>query len=335
MILVSGGSGLVGSHLLYHLLKSEAHDQLRAIYRSEESKNKCKKVFSFYGAEKLYSCIEWVKADITDYISLEKCFEGVSHVYHAAAIVSFDERLEKQLLEVNIEGTKNMVNLCLQRGIEKMIYISSVAALGEYRDGSCSDEIANWQNDKNKSTYAISKFYAENEVWRGAAEGLSVGIINPSTILGYGNWNDSSLILIKKVAEGLKFYPPGTNGFVGVKDVVAAAIQLMKSDVSGERYLVSAENLSFKVVFELIAKEFNRRPPSIVVSRKMANLLLLIDRLRSFLFRLPRLLPASNLETIFKQRCFSADKFKKDFDYQFEPIASVIKELAPAFKSEQ
>jgi len=332
MILVSGGTGLVGSHLLVKLVKKG--ERVRAIYRSEASKTKCKKVFAFHRAKELYPQVEWVKADLKDLFSLEKCFENVTHVYHAGAMVSFDESLEKELLEVNIDGTKNMVNLSLEKGIKKLIYISSVATLGKLRNQNCINEAAGLQIEKSTSTYAISKYYAENEVWRGSAEGLKIGIINPSTILGYGNWDESSLVIIKKVARGLRFYTGGANGFVGVDDVVNAAIQLMESKLINERFLISSENLKFKEVFELIAKEFNQRAPDILVGKQLAELFVIIDRLRSFLFGLPRLLPASNLNSIFRERCFSSVKFKQAFGYQFQPIEKVVQELAPAFQNE-
>lgn len=332
MILVSGATGLVGSHLLVELLKKNA--QVKAIYRSEKSKEKTRKVFAFHNATHLLENILWQKADITDYYSLKDCFVDVTHVYHAAALVSFNEQRSEEMMEVNVTGTMNMVNLCLEFGIEKMCYVSSVAALGEYSNRKCADEAANWQFSKYTSSYTVSKFYGENEVWRGAAEGLNVVIVNPSTILGYGDWEESSLIIIQKVAKGLKFYPPGTNGFVGVNDVVKASMLLMESAIVNERYVISSENLSFQNLFQTIAKAFNQKAPSIKVSRKLTEVFVIFDRLRTVLFGLPRVLPASNLNSIFNQRCFSAAKFEKEFKVKFQSIDSVVEELVPAFQQE-
>lgn len=329
MILVSGGTGLVGSHLLYHLLKDE--QSVRAIYRSEESKKKTAKVFLSYDSTHLFHKIEWVKADLLDYFSLENCFEGIDLVYHAAAIVSFDRRRENQILEVNIEGTKNMVNLSLEKNIRKFCYISSVAALGEYPNQKCIDEEALWQLTDKTSTYSISKYYAENEVWRAAAEGLKTVIINPSTIIGFGNWEESSSIILKKVYQGLNYYPPGSNGFIGVKDVVKSAVMLMNSNIENERYLLSSENLSFKKLFDQLAHHFKKAPPKILVNKSVAKLLLQLDRISAFLFRAPRKLTAETIETVFKQRCFSSDKLKSEFNFEFQSIDEVLKEVVPKY----
>lgn len=332
MILVSGGTGLIGSHLLVELLKKG--ESVKAIYRTEKSKEKTKKVFEFHKALTSFDNIQWLKADILDYTALKDCFADVTHVYHCAAIVSFDESLQSDILDINIEGTEKIVNLCLEFNIEKLCYVSSVAALGYQTEKKFITEHTEWHSGKSLSTYSLSKFQSENEVWRGIAEGLNAVIINPSTILGYGDWESSSLILIKKVAKGLKFYPSGINGFVGVRDVVNAMILLMKSDIKSERFIISSENLSFKSIFELIAKAFNKAAPTYEVNKKLVNFLLYIDRWSALILRTKRRLPASSLNATFEKRHFSSEKFISHFDYRFELISDVINEIAPAFKKE-
>ena len=233
MILVTGGTGLVGSHLLYFLSKKEL--KVRAIYRNEKSIEKTKLVFKSYGAAEALNQIEWVKADLLDYYSLKDAFENVNYVYHAAAMVSFDSKSANELIKVNVEGTEKIVNLSMEFNIKKFCFVSSVASIGEYANGSCSNEETPWQNSKSTSSYSISKYYAENEVWRASQEGLPVVIVNPATIFGFGNWEVSSLKIIKRVYDGLSFYPSGKNGFIGVTDVVKAMLQLMESEIVNER----------------------------------------------------------------------------------------------------
>ena len=182
MILVTGGTGLVGSHLLHFLLKNG--EKVKATYRAEASLQKAKNVFHKYNSDQLFNQINWVQADIADYFSLEDIFEDITHVYHCAAVVSFDRRKSDKMYEINVDGTKNMVNLSLSNGVTKFCHVSSVASLGSYADGRCTDEEAIWTHSSETSYYSITKYYAENEVWRGAEEGLNTVIVNPATILG-------------------------------------------------------------------------------------------------------------------------------------------------------
>src|SRR5690606_12099887 len=209
MVLVTGGTGLVGAHLLLELAGSG--EKLKAIYRSPKRKAFTKSLFKLHNRESDFDSIQWVKADILDIPALEAVFEGVEYVYHCAAIVSFDPADLQQMMKINIEGTANMVNIAVEKQVKKFCYVSSVAAIGEYVGDKCSDEEAVWQKSKATTNYSISKYYAENEVWRASEEGLNVVIVNPSTILGLGNWNEGSSAIFKKVHDGLRFYPTGSN----------------------------------------------------------------------------------------------------------------------------
>jgi len=230
------------------------------------------------GSEEQLNHIEWVKADLLDYFSLKDAFKNIDYVYHAAALVSFDSKSANQLIKVNVEGTENIVNLSLEFSIKKFCFVSSVASLGEYPNGKCTDEAAPWQNSKSTSSYSISKYYAENEVWRASQEGLPVVIVNPATILGFGDWESSSLKIIKRVYDGLSFYTPGKNGFVGVTDVVKAMLELMESEIENERFILVAENISFKLLFEKIACALKVRPPKIKANYLLAILLKNLDQ---------------------------------------------------------
>lgn len=319
MILVSGGSGLVGSYLIRELLRKG--ERVRAIYRSQSSIEKARMLFEVLEEQAAFEQIEWFHADLLDLPALEDSFKGVKKVYHAAAMVSFQPKDRADMFEINIEGTANMVNLALEFGIEKFCFVSSVAAIGKYRNGDCSDEEALWQNSKQTSDYAISKFYAENEVWRAAEEGLKMVIVNPSTIIGFGDWKFSSNALFKRVSEGLPFYPPGRNGFVAVEDVVSAMIQLMDSTVEKERFILSSENIRYRQLFQGIADGLNKKVPKISLRKWQAFGYMYVERILAFLGLKSQSISRANIRTAFSDRCYSNEKVKDQLGMKFIPIS--------------
>jgi len=331
MVLVTGGTGLVGSHLLHLLLKNG--EKVKATYRSTKSLEKTEKVFSSYNATTLFNKINWVQADVADYFSLEDIFNEVTQVYHCAAVVSFDRRKADNMYEVNVEGTKNMLNLSLENGVQKFCYVSSVASLGSYADGRCTDEEAIWSHNDETSYYSITKYYAENEVWRAAEEGLNTVIVNPATIIGFGDWEESSTAIIKKIHDGLNYYTPGSNAFIGVNDVVKAMHHLMNSTISDQRYVLVADNWSFQKLFTHIAKGLGKRPPQKAAPRWLANALRRLDEMRYFLLGSKTVLTKQSVDTAFRQKCFSAEKIKTELQFEFEPLNLVIEKVTGQFKN--
>ncbi len=328
MILVTGGTGLVGSYILIEL--SKENSSIRAIYRNKAHIEKTKKIFEAHHLLSQFNEIEWVKADVIDYFQLKDAFQGIRKVYHAAAKVSFSTKDTDRMMNINIDGTTHIVNLCLEMRVEKLCYISSVSSLGSYQKG-CTDEEALWQKTKKTTAYSISKYYAENEVWRASEEGLKVVILNPATILGYGNWNDSSLKIIKSVVNGLSFYSPGTNGFVGVKDV-AIAKKLMESNIVNERFILVAENISFHKLFQIIAKAFDVPPPKYASKKWMAKILLYSDQLISKLTLKNPVLTKSTVKKAFHHQCYKADKIEQQLAYKFQDINEVMQDAALLYK---
>ena len=248
MILVTGGTGLVGSHLLLQLVQD--NDKIRAIRRSTSSLHHVRYVFSLYNrdAEKLFEKIEWVEADMEDKESLHNAFAGISFVYHCAAAVSFDPGKKYDMIRNNVEGTANLVNACLENEIEKLCYVSSTSSLGSAPEGDLITEDMIWDASRYRTSYSISIFKSEMEVWRGITEGLKAVIVNPSIIIAPGNWERSSSRLFSLVWKGLKYYSEGVTGYVDIRDVITAMIRLMETNVSGERFTVSSEKPLLPVV---------------------------------------------------------------------------------------
>lgn len=267
MILVTGGAGLLGNALIEMLLEKGEH--VRAIYNSTTL------------AINPSTNFEAFKCDILDVYELEDAMQGVMDVYHCAGLVSFNPKDEKKLYSINVEGTANVVNAALNAGVRKLVHVSSVAALGRIRPGEMIDETMLWTEETSNSKYGHSKYLGELEVWRGVAEGLRTVVINPSIILGAGNWNEGSTKIFKSVYDEFPWYTEGSTGVVDVKDVATAMIQLMKSDITAEKFIVSAENVSYRELFTMMAKAFNKKSPSKKVTPFIAALTWRLENIKS------------------------------------------------------
>lgn len=333
MILVTGGTGLVGSHLLYQLAQN--HQNIRAIYRSNEKREKIKEIFKFYtspaNANHLFNKIEWKQADLNDLPVLEESFEEVHRVYHCAALVSFDPGDERELRKSNIQGTANIVNLCIAHRVEKLCYVSSVASLGKSTSGAEITENTTWNPEEDHSDYAISKYGAEIEVWRGSQEGVAVVIVNPGIILGPGFWDSGSGIIFNKISRGLNFYFTKVAGFVGVGDVVRAMILLMNSEVKNEKYILVAENLSFKEVLENAAQSLGKPAPKKRLKKWMLWTGWFFQKAGSLL-SIRRRLTTETVNSLFEDRVYNNEKIQKEFDFTFTPLEKVIEETGAIFK---
>jgi dihydroflavonol-4-reductase len=280
-VLITGATGLLGMHVLLEELKRGS--EVMAMFRSEEGKKDVKRVFRYYGNSGLFDKILWTKADVLDIETLKPMFERAQRVYHAAALVSFDPRHSQKLYKTNVFGTRNVVNLCLEYGVEKLVYVSSTAAIGKTETNTLLTEEAKWTELNGNSHYAQSKYLAEQEVWRGIEEGLHAVMVNPCIILGPGNWAKSSSTLFHQVKKGLRFYTRGSNAFVDVRDVAESMVLLMDSRIHSERFLAVGENASFKDVFSKIARAFDVSPPKTLVSGTLLKIAWRSEAILAFL----------------------------------------------------
>jgi nucleoside-diphosphate-sugar epimerase len=331
MILVTGATGLVGSYLLFHLLENE--EKVRAIYRNSESLEKTRSFFKLQNKEIFFNSIEWIQADITDVPSLEKVFIGIKNVYHCAALISFDPKEEDQLRKTNIEGTANVVNFCLDFQIEKLCYVSSIAALGDLKEHeNIVTEETEWNPEKSHSDYAISKYGAEMEVWRGQQEGLKVVIVNPGVILGFHTSEKGSNEIFLKVKNGLRFYTKGSTGFVSVVDVVKIMILLMNSEINGERFIVVSENQSYENLVKSIAISLNVKPPIFEVNSLMTSIFWKIDWVMANFFQQKRRMSKMMSESLHTKDIYSKHKTITVLKYQFQDIEETISETCKKLK---
>jgi len=334
MILVTGGTGLVGSHLLLELVKSG--NKVRAIHRKDSDLKAVKKVFSYYipadEIDFLFNKIEWKEADLNDIPALTEAFTGIITVYHCAALISFDTSDEKALRKINIEGTANIVNLCVSFKVEKLCYISSIATMGISLGEKFVTENFTWNQEKYHNEYAISKHGAEIEVWRGTQEGVPAIILNPGVILGPGFWNTGSGQLFKKIDKGLNYHFPKITGFVGVQDVVKAAITVMVSNIENEQFIVVAENLSFTKVLRLVAESIQKPSPKKTLKPWMVFTGWIYQSLGNFLFGTKKLITREDYKSLFKHSFYSSAKLKSEFSFEYTPIKEVILETGKIFR---
>jgi len=332
MILVTGGTGLVGTHLLASLVQK--HDKIRAIKRKNSNLNVVKEVFSFYfdDVASQFSKIEWIVVDITDVTTLDLVFDGITYVYHVAALVSFDKKDYHKMRKINIEGTANIVNFSITNKVKKLCFVSSIAAIDKTPKNGLIDETGDWTVEANNYGYAITKHGAEMEVWRGTQEGLDAVIVNPGIILGSGCWDTSSGKIFTKVAKGLKFYTEGVTGYVGVKDVVKSMIDLMESTIKNERYILVAENKSLKDILFKIADAFGKKRPSIKVTTLLAQIAWRVLYIPLKITGKEPILTKQTAKSIHNKYYFSNKKIKQAIGIEFKPIDEVIKEVCANYK---
>lgn len=319
-ILVTGATGFVGSYLLRLLL------QKGVLVRATRRKGS-----SFSLLEDVADKVEWVEADLTDLGALEDAFEGVTHVFHCAALVSFHPKEASKMLKVNVEGTANIVNLCLDFGVKRLVHISSIAALGRAANRPHLDETCKWVESKGNSRYAVSKHLAEMEVQRGIAEGLSAAMVNPSVIVGSRDWEEGMAGFFKKIDQGLKFCPSGGSGFVDVRDVVRFAFLLLESDVSGERYILNSENLSHREFFGMIAKELDVKPPPVTVGPFLAEVAWRVEWLKEKILGSAPLATKESARASVTNYTYSNEKSRAAFGFEYLPMQQTIRETAAQY----
>lgn len=322
MVLVTGGTGFLGSYIIKQLV--EKGYAVRAIRRSNNIPS--------WISKEIMNKVEWVEGDVLDVVALEEAMEGVDSVIHSAAIVSFVKKERKNMYQVNVEGTANVVNMMLEKNIRRLVHISSVAALGRSAGGGHVNEEKKWEESKVNTHYAKSKYKAELQVWRGMGEGLEAVILNPSTILGYGDWNNGSCAIFKNVYEEFKWYAPGINGFVDVEDVAKAAVQLMESNITEQRFIVNGDTWPFKKLQDTIADAFNKKRPTRQTTPFLMNIAWRLEKIKSIFTGKKPLLTKESARVAQSQTWFENDKLLKTLPgFSFTPLEETIKKACEKY----
>jgi nucleoside-diphosphate-sugar epimerase len=321
-VLVTGGTGFLGAYVIRELvMKGYA---VRAIRRSGS-------LPGFVPAD-IFQQVDWIKGDVLDALALEEAMDGVDGVIHAAAKVSFAGKDRSELFKINVEGTANVVNAALLQNVPRFVHVSSVAALGRTGNGETVTENKVWEESRYNTSYAISKFRGEVEVWRGIGEGLPAVVVNPSTILGFGDWNSSSCTLFRSAYNEFPWYTEGVNGFVDVMDTAKAVVGLLESEVCGERYILNSDNWTFRRLFETIAAGFGKRPPSREATPFIAGIAWRTARLKSLFSGQPSMLTRESARVARSSTYFDNNKILEQLpDFRFTPLEETIRDACNAY----
>lgn len=332
---VTGGTGLVGSHLIYTLVSQGT--TVRAIHRKSSNRGIINKLIGYYGGNEseFLSRLEWVESDINDPERLARAMKGSEQVYHCAAAVSFGNKDKNLVIENNVKGTANIVKACLENKVRKLCHVSSNAALGAYDGEQMVNEDHGWDEKGYRSPYGISKYLSEQEVWKGMSEGLNAVIVNPTLILGPGDWKRGSASFFSKIDEGLLFHTSGTNGYVDVNDVVKAMILLTNSDISGERFILNAGNLDYGHFFSMIAKSLNIRGPVIGVPRALSYPAMLVAQMLEVITGGRSALTKEIVKVAWSKITYDSSKITRLTGFSFTPVENTVNSIAEIYLKEK
>lgn len=335
MIFVTGGTGMVGAHLLYDLVCQG--NKVRALIRPKSNKDKTNHIFSYYSNDytSLFQKIEWVVGDIRDKEILKGYLVGVDQIYHVAAMVSFGSKDREVMLKNNCEGTANLVDLALSLKIPKFCFVSSIAAIGASPDGNAANEECPWQDSGDHSDYSRSKYLSEMEVWRAIRLGLNAVIVNPSVIVGPGDWSHGSPLLFSQVKKGMPFYTKGGTGFVDVRDVARAMQLLMDDDqwnrVKNQRYILNSENLQYLDFFRRVAASLNVAPPKIFAGKGLLQIAVALSALKAWVTRSASPLSRDIVRSASRISTYDGSKITRSTGFQYTPIATSVNDISALF----
>jgi dihydroflavonol-4-reductase len=313
MVAVTGANGLLGSYIVRKLLEEKT--PFVALKRKDSDTSLLSDVASG---------IQWRDADIMDPVSLEEGLQGVTRVIHTAAIVSFNPGRAREVMDINVQGTRHIVNACLEKKIERLVHISSVAALGRQKGQTFLDENNKWIGNPLNSTYAESKYLAELEVARGQEEGLSTVIINPSVILAPADWTKSSAQLFRYVWNQKSFYMDGYMNYVDVRDVADIAFQFLHATVEGERFIASAGKITFYDFFSKVARFFNTKAPAIKPPHFLLYLVARLEGVRTWFTKAEPLITRETVRLAGAEFLYNNQKVRKELDFEFQPIDKTL-----------
>ena len=332
MILVTGGTGIVGAHLLLKCVKQNT--KVVATYRREESLKKIETLFENLSLNhpEDFKTIQWIKAPLNDLTLLNNAFKNIDYVYHCAAKVTLADSRTEKLIKSNVEGTANIVNASIKHKIKKLVYVSSIAAIGAEKNIITVDEDSSWNSDQNHTAYAYSKYGAELEVWRGSREGLNIVIVNPGVILAGELWRRSTATLFRDVANGMRFYPTGSAAVVTVEDVVNVLMKLMESDILNERFILVAKNISQKELLSKIAASIGIRPPNIPLKKWFLYSGFVFEKMLRIMGVRKNFLSIALIETLTSNQKYEGSKVCEAINFHYGNIDETIKRIGTSFR---
>ncbi|WP_415063549.1 NAD-dependent epimerase/dehydratase family protein [Bdellovibrio sp.] len=312
-VLVTGANGFLGSWVTKALV-NEGHE-VYALVRPKSD------ISELDGVD-----CKYVHGDVTDIPSLIEAFKGMDSVFHLAGVIAYKKSQRSLMDKVNVQGTANVVSVCREHKIRRLVYLSSVVAIGA---GYTTHEILNEESSYNIADlnlgYFETKHQAENIVKAACNKGeINAVILNPSTIYGAGDAKKGSRKMQLKVAQGkLKFYTSGGVNVVAVEDVVAGILSAWKKGRNGERYILAGENILIKDLFALIAAEAGvKAPPYQLPDALLHAVGAFGDFLESLGFKGP--LSRENAYTATMYHWFDSKKAQTELEFKPRPAKDAI-----------
>jgi nucleoside-diphosphate-sugar epimerase len=313
MIGVTGANGLLGSFIVRKLI--DAGEAFVAFKREASNVSLL---------DDVNDKVQWRNLDLMDPISMDDSLQGISAIIHCAALVSFNPSHADKISHVNVQGTAHIVNACLANNIKRLVFVSSVAALGRMKGQTLIDEKNKWVDNSLNTNYALSKYLAELEVFRGQEEGLNTVIVNPSVILAPADWQKSSAQLFRYVWDERRFYIEGSLNYVDVRDVSSICYSLLKSDIQNQRFIINAGTVSYKEFFTAVASKFGRKAPSIKLSKNFLKIVAYLEVIRGRITHSEPLITQETARlagTYFK---YENKKIKKLLGFEFTTLDNTL-----------
>ena len=308
MVVITGASGLLGQALIDHFTSRNV--EVIALYRKSKPAPGDK--------------IKWVESDITDVNFLTDVFKGATCVIHAAALISFSRRHKKKMYQINVGGTANVVNASLTAGVKRLVYISSVSAIGKSPGQNMADEQSPWPGASVPSNYGLTKYLGELEVYRGEAEGLSVAVINPSVILSSMDMHRSSGLIFQYLKNGGPFYPDGHINYVDARDVAEAVFRLYENTSVRGRFILNAGTLPWKIFFQKVTSRIEKRSPYIRIPPNVTLVAAGIEWVRSLLMGTEPLITRETANLARQYVSYSSEKAISELAMVFRDIDDTL-----------
>ncbi|MDH5474183.1 MAG: NAD-dependent epimerase/dehydratase family protein [Cyclobacteriaceae bacterium] len=321
MILITGANGLIGSQICKYLISEDL--PFKALKRKGSD-------ISLLPDDK----VNWVDGDILDAVLLREYLRGVSVVIHCAAIVSYHKEDEQLMYHVNVKGTRNIVDVCIEEGVQQFIHISSIAAFGKKPNQLEVDENNDWVESPVNSAYARTKYLSELEVWRGFHEGMGVCVVNPSVVLAPGDGKRSSSKLLKYVWDEKKFYTKGMLNYVDVRDIAKVVIEIYKNNIVGERFILNAGNITYKDIFERIANRFEKKSPTFLVGESLLKVIYVLDQIKYFFTRIKPVVTKEMLKSTRSNYLYVNNKSRDFFKMNYTPLDETLDWVCLNFKQQ-
>ena len=330
MIFVSGGTGLLGSHVLIEVSKKGL--SIRAGYRTEANIAFVKSLFAYHNLREAFEKIHWIDFDLSNPASVESAVEGCKEVYHCAALVSFFSNDSQKLFDVNVTGTRHMVNASLRHGVKKFCHVSSTGSIGRQKSGLLVTEKEKWSSKVGNSVYSKTKHLSELEIWRASEEGLNAVVVNPSIILGPALEARSSAAIIKNASKGGRFFTSGSNGFVDVRDAALCMVKLMEANCFYERFLLVGHNKRFREMLGTLAKAFGKKAPNRSLPRLIGEVAWRLEILRSFFAGSKPLLTRETIDSAYHEVSYSNEKVRSRLSFEFRSLEDTVDYAVASFQ---